>query len=251
MKKMLATAFVVTGMVGMAAAAETVTLAADSWAPFSGEPGDRPGSMVEITTAIFEKAGYKVEYSLQPWKRVLTDVAKGALDGAVGASDADGLHVPTEAAGMCGTAVFVRKDSAWRYTGIESLAPLTVGAAEAYTYGEPIDSYIAKVKGSDKLQLAGGDAPLATNIKKLAAGRLDAVLETPEVFWSCLKDMGLKGEDFIQAGMVIEPGPFYSAFTPNERGRKLAKIFDDGMAELRKSGDLAKILARYDMKDWK
>lgn len=251
-KTMLLAIFVcVIGFAGICQAAEQVTFAADAWQPFSGEPGEKPGSMVEIAKAVFEDAGYTVQYSLLPWKRVLADVTKGKLDGAVGAGIEDGLEVPSEPVVMCTTDFFVVKKSAWRYTGIPSLDTVSIAVAEGYTHGEPIDAYIAKHTGSSKIQAAGGDAPLVTNIRKLMAGRVDAVLETPAVFWDTVARMGLAKNDFVHAGTAVVLTPFYIGFSPNDRGRKLAAVFDEKMAELRKSGRLAKILERYGMTDWK
>jgi polar amino acid transport system substrate-binding protein len=253
MKKtiLLAVCACVIGFAGISQAGEQVTIAADSWPPFSDEPGAKPGSMVEIAKAVFEDAGYTVTYSLLPWKRVLADVAKGTLDGAVGAAAEDGLAVPSEPVVMCSSDFFVLKKSAWRYTGVASLDTVAIAFCEGYTYGEPLDSYIAKHAGTSKVQAAGGDAPLVTNIRKLMAGRVDTVLETPEVFWDTVAQMGLAKTDFVHAGIAIGLTPYYVGFTPNERGKKLAAVYDAKMAELRKSGRLAKILERYGMTDWK
>lgn len=241
----------VIGFAGICQAGEQVTLAADAWQPFSGEPGEKPGSMVEIAKAVFEDAGYTVQYSLMPWKRVLADVAKGKLDGAIGVDYEDGLVTPAEPVVMVSSDFFVLKKTAWRYNGIASLEAISFADAEGYTYGEPLDSYKAKHAGTSKVQLAGGDAPLVTNIRKLMAGRVDTVLETPEVFWDAVVRMGLAKTDFVNAGTVVKLSPCYVGFTPNERGKKLAAVYDAKMAELRKSGRLAKILERYGMTDWK
>ncbi len=253
MKKtaLLVMAVIVFGAAVPCHAGGQVKLAADDWPPFSAEPGEKPGSMVEIAKAVFEDAGYTVTYSLLPWKRVLADVAKGTLDGAIGVDFEDGLLVPSEPVVMVKSEFFVLKKSTWRYTGIASLESISFGDAEGYTYGEPIDSYKAKHAGTDKVQLAGGDAPLVTNIRKLMAGRVDAVIETPEVFWNTVARMGLAKTDFVEAGTACPLSPCYVGFTLNERGKKLAAVFDAQMAELRKSGRLAKILGRYGMTDWK
>jgi polar amino acid transport system substrate-binding protein len=251
-KTMLPAVFAcIIGFTGICQAGEQVTLAADAWPPYCGEPGEKPGSMVEVAKAIFEDAGYTVTYSLLPWTRVLSEVAKGKLDGAVAAGIHDGLVVPSEPAVMCSADFFVLKKSAWRYTGIDTLEKVSIGVADGYTWGEPIDAYTAKYTGTSKVQAAGGDAPLETNIRKLMAGRVDAVLETPAVFWDTVAKMGLAKNDFVHAGTVVGLTPYYIGFSPNERGKKLAAVFDEKMAELRKSGRLAKILERYGMTDWK
>ena len=38
----------------------TITLRADEWSPFNGDPAsDRPGYLIEIANRIFSKAGHK------------------------------------------------------------------------------------------------------------------------------------------------------------------------------------------------
>jgi len=134
MKKMmfLAVFACALGFAGISQAGEQVTIAADDWPPFSTKPGEKPGSMVEIAKAAFEDAGYTVTYSLLPWKRVLADVAKGTLDGAIGVDFGDGLQIPSEPVVMVKSEFFVLKKSTWRYTGIASLESISFGDAEGY-----------------------------------------------------------------------------------------------------------------------
>ena len=111
--------------------------------------------------------------------------------------------------------------------------------------------YIKANKGSKMIQFVSGNDPLAKNIKKLAAKRVDVVIEVKPVFDSIASELGL-ADKFKAAGSDGNPSPIYICFSPaNPKSKEYAKILSDGVIEMRKSGELAKILSAYGQKDWK
>jgi polar amino acid transport system substrate-binding protein len=85
----------------------------------------------------------------------------------------------------------------------------------------------------------------------LQAGRVDAYVEVPVVFWSQVDRMGISRDSFAVAGNLGKADPIYVAFSPAKpESKELAKTLSDGIRALRKSGDLAKILAKYGVADW-
>lgn len=74
----------------IALAAETITIAADAWPPFNGEPkSESEGYMIDIAREAFGAAGYEVDYKILSWKRALNLTREGEIDGVVGASKRD------------------------------------------------------------------------------------------------------------------------------------------------------------------
>jgi hypothetical protein len=41
------------------------------------------------------------------------------------------------------------------------------------------------------------------------------------------------------------------AFAPNDEGRRLAAVFDEGVRQLRANGELEKLLRNYGLSDWR
>jgi hypothetical protein len=62
---------------------------------------------------------------------------------------------------------YVKKGTAWRFKGIESLKSIRLAVSSGYTYdGEgPLDTYI-KQSTAPAVQFGAGDAPLVDNIGK-------------------------------------------------------------------------------------
>jgi polar amino acid transport system substrate-binding protein len=236
-------------------AQSTLTLRADSWYPFNGEPeAANPGYVVEILKAVFGKENLKIDYQIMPWKRAVADCQSGAIDGVIGAlkSDAPDLVFPDEPMSISSQVFYVKKGSDWKFTGIDSLRGKRLGVINGYSYSEKMDAYVkANEKDASLIDLAAGDTPVEQCVKKLKAGRIDCYLEVEPVFLAAVPKYGMASDDFVSAGPLAEPDPFFVAFTPKKpEAKKWAQIWTDGLKELRKSGKLAEILAKYNLKDW-
>ena len=236
-----------------------VTLRADQWSPFSGDPkSDAPGFMVEIAQKIFARNGLQVQYELMPWTRVLKEVEAGNFDAAVGASpeDAPDFIYSKEPQGKWTVACIALKSNSWQYGGsIESLAKIRAAASLGYVYGKDsagndIDEYIEKNKGKS-VEVLSGDFPLQAAIGMLQKKRVDVVLETPEVFFDAIKQLKLDPAEFRIVAEVRPRTPVWVGFSPKlQSSPAYAQMMQDGMIELRKSGELKQILDKYGVTDW-
>ena len=237
-------------------ASNVITVRADIWAPYNDDPASGlPGSMVEIIKTIYKRAGYEIDYQIMPWTRSIMAVEKGTYDAIIGATtECPDCITPRESIGEMTSHFYVKTGNSWRYTGPDSLKTVSVGVIADYAYTEAFDAYVEANQGdAKKVDVMHGDEPLQKNIKKLLAGRLDAIVENPLVFQWTLGGMGLKESDFGDAGAVENSKlELFMKFSPQkDTSQTYADIFDKGMAELRASGELKEILARYGMKDWK
>ncbi len=235
---------------------ETIIVRADAWPPFNDDPASsQPGYAVEVLKAIYEPLGYTIDYQTQPWNRAIADCLEGKADAIIGASPSDGAGClfPTEPMGMQENEYYVMKGQAWTYQGPESLKQIRIGVADGYSYddGGPLDEYI-KNGQPPAVQAVTGDTPLQSNIQKLQAGRIDALIECQAVMAWTLKSMGLTGGEIVGAGSACPPSALYIGFSPTkEPGKNLVPAFDEGLRKLRASGELKTILAKYDVTDWK
>lgn len=240
---------------GGALAQETISVRSDFWYPFNGDPSDsRPGYVVEMLKAIFEKGGGKVDYQTIPWKRAVAEAEQGKINGVIGAlkSDTPDFIFPEEPIGVYTPTLFVKKGSGWSYSGLDSLKGKRIGIINGYSYGDKLDAYVKQNQNNAQaIDESSGEKPVEQSIRKLMAGRVDAFIEVPTVFWAQVDKLGLDKSQFQEAGVVNDPEPMFVSFSPKRPDSKtLATKLTNGIRELRRSGELAKILARYSVKDW-
>ncbi|MGH1482399.1 MAG: substrate-binding periplasmic protein [Geminicoccales bacterium] len=235
--------------------ADVVTLRADEWCPYNCVPGsDRPGYMIEIAQEVFGRAGHQVDYQVLNWMRSIAEARNGRHTAIVGAinEEAPDFVYPSEAIGMLSDGFVVRKGTKFHYTGQDSFDGLTIGIIRGYDYHDLIDAYIKK-HSSDRtrVQFTTGDDALEQNLKKLAAGRIDVVIDDQNVLNLAIQEFGLSHLLEI-AGNDGAPEPAHIAFSPaDDKAAEYAMLLADGIKDLRASGRLAEILGRYGLVDWR
>lgn len=239
----------------LAAQADEVVLAADILCPVNCEPGsDKPGYIVEIARAILEPHGHTVKYQVLPFARAIEETRRGDIDGVLGALkyDTPDFVFPEHEQGMLDEVFFVKKDSTWTYDGIDSLRNHSLAVIHDYIYSDGLQAYIEQnIDNIDRIQTADGEEALATNIRKLVRGRVDIVVDTSSIFQYVVTELGM-AERIKPAGVTGDESPLYLAFSPAKaHSANYAKLISEGMVKLRASGELAKILARYNLKDWR
>lgn len=257
MKKFILTVCLLAGF-STVAYADEVVLAGDVWCPINCEPdSDKPGYMIEIARQALAPHGHTVVYRVLPWARAIEEARRGDINGIIGAfkEDAPDFVFPEVEQSMLGDEFFVKKDSSWRYTGIDSLKDVSLAVILDYAYTDELDPYVqANLKDSSKIQAVAGDDALPINIRKLLKGRVEVVVESASVFWYTAATMGV-ADKLEEAGAVPEKTETYLAFSPApalaEKSAEYAKLLSEGTQKLRESGELAKILAKYNLKDWR
>ena len=239
---------------GAAVAADKIIVAADSWMPFTGEEGAaRQGFCVDIVKAVFEPAGYEVQYQSRAWTRDVEDVKTGAADILLGAgrTDCPRCLFPEKPVAMVQNFYYVKKGDPWTFDRISSLVNRRLGVIDGYSYDDGVlDAYI-KVGEVPDVQRAVGTNALSFNINKLLAGRLDTIVENDLVMKNKLGEIAVAADRIVPAGQANEAQAVYAAFTPEgSRSPELMALWTKGFAQLRASGKLAEILAKYGVTDW-
>ena len=230
---------------------ETLKLEADYWMPYTGDGHAEVGYAVELVKAIFKKQGIRVVYQEVPWARAISDARDGKCDGVIGAmvSEVPGFVLPHEVIGRSVQEFYVKRGSAWKYTGIESVKGIRLGVIKNYSYFPGLDAYINT--NSNQIHFGFGDHPMTDSlIPMLIRGRIDAVIDDRAVIRYDLKRMGLDRE-FVAAGIGDEVQNSYIAFAPgNAKSPQYARMLSAGIIALRKTGELKKILSHYGLSDW-
>lgn len=232
--------------------ADSVSIRADEWYPMNGTPGsDKPGFMIEIAQAALAEGGHTIDYKLMPWERALEETRKGSVDCVVGAYEADApdFVFPSESMGEDDTGFYVKKGNSYTHS-MDAIKTKKIGVIGGYAYDDgEIDAYIAT--NASSVSISKGNDALEKNIKKLDAGRIDVVLESPPVMDAKLSELGMT-DNITLATTLNDPSDLYVACSPsNPKSAEYAKLLGDGVKMLRESGELAKIMARYGLQDWK
>lgn len=254
MLKRLGFAVLAVGLTATAAHADTITLRADEWCPYNcAADSDKPGYGVEIAKEVFAKAGHTVDYKTLAWARALEECRKGGINAVVGTSknESPDFIFGAEHIIVSDNTFVVKNGNPWRYGGPATLDKMKIGIIQGYAYDGEVGKYIeTNAKDKARIDVVGGDTGLDQNLKKLAAGRIDATVDAKAVVSYKIMQMGLT--DKLELAGSVDPSQNYIAFSPaNPKSKEYAAILDKGVIELRASGRLKQILDRYGVSDWK
>ncbi len=230
------------------ASADTIRLRADAWFPVNGDPdAEQPGFAVEALRTIWTQAGHQLDYRLMSWGRSLEAVRNGSADCVIGAykADAPDLRFPAQELGRDGVGIYVRAGDDWRYSGIDSLDRRTVGVISEYSYGDDLDPWLADSANATRIQMAYGADALEGNIRKLLAGRIDVLFESPMIMNTALSKLDLAR--FVRlSGEAKPPTPFYIACSSTDpRAAEWLRQFDEGLIGLKQSGQWRQLREAY------
>lgn len=225
-----------------------LVFAADVWCPVNcADNSSRNGLAVDILRKIYEPLGYHVDYVVMPWSRAVSLVQKGDVTAVIGSmkSEQPDLVYPKEHLIQVHDAFFALASKRPAYSGLESLKGLRIGVISGYGYSEQVMNLLtenAHIPGG--VQAASGNNAVEQNIRKLLAGRVAVVCETPQVMGYYLKEMNLQ-DKIISVGSVPSDEA-YIGFSPAlPQSKVLVEQYDQGIARLRASGELLHLYQSY------
>jgi polar amino acid transport system substrate-binding protein len=224
-------------------AEQPLVLVSDPWCPVACAASDpRPGYVVEIAKAVFEPAGYRIDYQIVPFARAEAMTNSGDAAGFIGVLKLPKRQhwaFPEQAQAQSRVCFYTRADSRWLYAGATLLTNQRVGTIRGYSYGTEIDGVLRHAKVDQVSGLDGFKRGLA----KLQAKRIDAVVEYELVaqYQQFASNASLRN-----AGCSQMADQLYLAFSPaRSDGPQLARILNEGVQRLKKTGELKKILQSY------
>lgn len=231
---------------------EPLKFAIGEWEPYTGQKLEGYGMVAEVVTAACNARGLKAEYTFFPWKRAEASVEEGSFFATFP------YQQTTE------------RDARFYFSGVlcRSNNRILLHKGNPKT-AEFVYASISDLKGYRIGTLAGSDAvnlPLRhlgaeveevqtveQNLKKLEAGRLDAVIDDrPVLFMATKKYCGNDAEKlgkfyFANKGFgnTTEYKLMVSQRYPNAKG--LLVKFNTGLKAIIASGEYQKILKKYGM----
>jgi len=249
MRRFLLAALALIAMTAPARAQQgVVTLAGDEWCPYICKDAAKPGILVDIARLAFAKAGLKIDVKLMPWARAYKDARAGKDAGVIGVQQtlAGDLVFPEVAQAQSVVTFYVRKNSPWYFNATSDLPRVSLGTIVDYSYNPFLDDYILRnAHDMKRIQAVAGDQALASNVKKLIAGRIDATVETAAVMEHYLNSVDLR-KAIVPAGRMPETQDLFIAFSPKDpKAKEYADLVAAETQQLILSGEMNALWARY------
>ncbi|MBA5636124.1 transporter substrate-binding domain-containing protein [Duganella sp. LX20W] len=220
-----------------AARADALVIAINDWCPYScSAEGSHRGILVDIVNDIFTAAGSPPHFVQLPFARALSSVRSGQAQAIVGVTHAvaPDLQYPDEPIITTQFCFFTRPESTWRYTSGGELGAVRVGVGSGKKFPPGVERAL-----QDATRVPGGTDLIWRMVRMLDIGRLDAVLEEHRTL---PLELAQRGHAPLRNAGCIDSNNEYVAFQP---GSAYARIFSEGMRNLRKSGRMAQIYAQY------
>lgn len=199
----------------------------------------RQGVLVEIATEAFRREGYQLQVRFLPWARALGVAKEGEVDGMVGiwySSERAQWFNYSKPILANQIGFYRRVDHPVAYKTLNDLRPYTIGTVHDYANPPAFEAAHLHVdEANDDL----------TNLRKLAAGRLDLVLVDRAVarFMIERDAPSLRGQ-LVWIDPPVDLMPLYCAIsrrTP-DAAKKLAAL-DAGLDAMTRDGTLARLVA--------
>lgn len=244
---------------GVSSYAETINVAVLEFCPFVCDPAKedgRPGFSIELERAVFERAGYQINFHLVPYIRSIKMTEVGEYD-AVGFCNDESSEkniCSKESVGPMLQAFYVKKGTPWRYTGIESLEKIKVGVISGYDYtllSEEFQAYLEKNRDNhDLVEYQYGKNVLHRIFQKILLGRIGTTNESVYVADYVAQKAGLL-DKLEKAGTFEKVVWGRMCFSPkNPNSEKYVIILDEGIRQMKASGEMDRILNKYGLKEW-
>ncbi len=151
--------------------AQTLHMAADNWAPMTGQGLQQEGFSVDLARQVFHELGYDLTLEFMPWDQIMKLRGSGDYQviPAVWYTPQRSEHLHFSQAYDSSKLVFIsRQSDSFQYAGPQSLKGKTLGFVKSYAYPEHI------------LQAQGIKIVYASDAKEalqmLASGRLHLTL---------------------------------------------------------------------------
>ncbi len=233
MKRLAIAIAAISSLFALPATAEPIRITSLDWPPYAGEALPQQGTSITLIRGLFAKANMELEVEFLPWERAIRKAMEGegfvgygpeyydtALDTEKGGDRC--LFSKPYQSGPLG--LVVRSSAPMQWSGVADLAGKVIGTVSGYVNTAEFDAMAAA--GAIKVESVADDA---TNIRKVAAGRVPAAVIDANVLAYLLENdpalSGLAGQ--VQfSPTLLEDKSLYICFRPDEAGQKARAAFN-------------------------
>lgn len=203
------------------------------------------GIAVETAKELFSRMDMRAEITLHPWKRVLKLAKSGLSDGILLL-----MKTPEREEFLVYTIPYIisremfyfnteaHHDFTWNT--YNDIARYTIGLVQGYTYGEEflkaVETYNLNVQYADNTE---------TNIRKLAANRIDLIVEEEIVTETYLSKHPEIGNKITAAEKPVTKYQYHMAFTRNTRFLELIHSINDVLSQMISDKTIESIFLNY------
>ena len=210
-----------------------IVLASQEWANATNKDGT--GLYWDIFRAVYEPVGIKTKFIIRSYKGSVSLVRKNQADAAVG------IH-PEKIQGALSSRypfvkdyvlVLFKKTKLYQWNGQETLEDKKVGWIKGYSFDEYLEVPVIKREFAKRENI----------LRRLDKDQIDFYMDTRNDVESVL-NKGIIDVTRYTVETVLELER-YLLFANNIKGKELKKIFDDRFPDLVKSGEIEKLLAKW------
>lgn len=210
-----------------------IIMASEEWANATNRDGT--GLYWDIFRAVYEPVGIKTKFIIQTYNGSVKLVKKNRVDAAVGIypEPIPGALFSQYPFVKDYVLVLFKKNKLNQWNGQESLQNKKVAWIKGYSFDEYLEIPVLKREFSNR----------DTILRRLDNDQVDFFLDTRNDLESVL-NKGIVEVSHYTVETVLELDR-YLVFADNRKGRKLKKIFDSRFPLLVKSGEIERLLAKW------
>jgi polar amino acid transport system substrate-binding protein len=248
MRRLLTTLLLCAGLCQPVQSQEQIRIAIGEWPPFIGEALPHYGVVPQLLNEAFATQGVSVEYGFFPWKRAYTEVKQGrwqasAIWGRTPEREADCLF--SAVVYRDEVVLFYRRDKpiSWdgSLAGAEQLNGLRIGIPLGSAKMPVLEE--AERRGWVQYEASGDEL---INLRKLAAGRIDAVDIVKGSGSHLLRQLSAKERAKLTTTQSYETWDYHLIFSRRlPESERFQQLFDQGLRELKDSGRYAQIWQQF------
>ncbi len=234
---------------------KTLKLALYSYPPISYQQDGDWGYCFNLVKAIFEEKGYEVKPKLYPVIRAIahTEEIKDDAICAINPFSSKKLSFASYSNARLTYYFWVKSDSSFRYSGIESLKGKRVINIKGFNYtlpGKEYQQFLENKANTKSIHELSGDTALGRAFKIIKIGRADSFcLDEPSAMYT-LKQNDMVDE-FKKSGSL--PNVLYGYFGVSEnhpQKETLLKIYNEGHVKMHRSKKFAAMLGKFGIEPW-
>lgn len=216
------------------AAAEKMSLTSLEWPPYTSDAMDAKGASAKVVADALAEVGMELDIQFYPWQRAVnmakSDAAFIGYFPEYHSTAIEEEFIFSEPIGSSPLGFIERKDESIAWKTLNDLKAYTIGVVSGYVNTTDFDAMMAS--GDIKTEAVSDDA---TNIKKVAGGRIHMAVIDKNVFNYLLKtDPALAGMgDKLQFNAnVLEDKKLYVCVRKSPEGEAAIAKLNEGIAKI-------------------
>jgi polar amino acid transport system substrate-binding protein len=213
-----------------------------NWPPYAAEELPGQGLAVELVTTALQRAGYTVNLRADSLDRILEGTRLGVYDvfATPWYSDDRNRYLDYSDPYLDSTIRFIkRKETDFKYTGLDGLKGMTIGVVQDYAYDPDFDQAHNFNRTSER--------NLIQNLLKLTQKRLQLTLDDELVLQyeiNRFMPKTMKDLEFVQRPLAIR-GVHIGVSRENPKHAMIVADFNKAMKEMINDGSYSEIMKKH------